>query len=463
MNLRADLRQFPDAFDPVVKRLQAVLEAMPIAVSWASVADGRILYVNHSFTEMLGYAQDDLTHIEEWVSRAYPFAEDVAQLSKQWEPYLNQEGIRSIPPMEVRIRCKNGEIKTLLHSGTILPDPGWVLVTFVDITGRKQNELALKEAERHARENQALYRLLLDISPEMTALADANRVLQYVSPAVKEITGFTAEEFLSAPWQTLLHPEDALSVRDTLESIQPGGPGRIFRYRIARKGAGYRWVEANSRAYADPQTGRLAGYVTAIRDISEQKIREDGLASKVLQMSEAATLDELTGIANRRAFNQRFDDEANRADNPRTELSLLMLDVDLFKQFNDLYGHIAGDECLKRVAEALQKTIQREPDLVARYGGEEFVVLLPGTNAAGAARAAENILAAIEGLGIEHAESPYGVLTISIGLASCCGMAPIDRGRLLEQVDAALYAAKRLGRNRICSAEDELQSDELAV
>jgi diguanylate cyclase (GGDEF)-like protein len=138
------------------------------------------------------------------------------------------------------------------------------------------------------------------------------------------------------------------------------------------------------------------------------------------------------------------------------ELSLLMLDVDLFKQFNDLYGHLAGDDCLKRVAETLKTTIQRESDLVARYGGEEFVVLLPSTNPEGAARVAENLLSAIRDLRIEHAGSPHRVLTVSIGLASCCNRtAPIDRSRLLEQVDAALYAAKRAGRNRLCFANPD--------
>jgi diguanylate cyclase (GGDEF)-like protein/PAS domain S-box-containing protein len=455
MNMRADLREFGDGSDPARLRLQALLDAMPIAVSWASVADGTILYVNHTFTETLGYALDDLSHIEDWVSSAYPFAEDVAHISTQWEPYLKRGAAGTIPPMEVRVRCKNGKVKTFLHSGTILPDPGWVLVTFVDITDRKQNELALRAAERHARENEALYRLLLDNSPEMTVLSDADRAVQYVSPAVKEITGFTAEEFLSAPWQTLLHPLDASTVSETLKAIRPGDPARIFRYRIVRKGGGYRWVEGNSRAYADPQTGLLAGYVTSIRDISEQKRREDRLAKKVRQMSEVATLDELTGIANRRAFNRRFGEEANRADGALMELSLLMLDVDLFKQFNDLYGHLAGDDCLKRVAETLKNTIQRESDLVARYGGEEFVVLLPSTNSAGAGRVAENILSAIQNLRIEHAGSPHSVLTVSIGLVSCCyGTAPIDRSLLLEQVDAAMYAAKRAGRNRICFANN---------
>lgn len=452
MDLPTERGQSSENSDPGLKRLQAVLDAMPIAVSWASIADGRILYVNHSFTELLGYAQDDLTHIDEWVSRAYPFAEDVAQLARQWEPFQNTGKAGAIPPMEVRIRSRNGEVKTLLHSGILLPESGWLLVTFVDITGRKRNELALKEAERHARENEALYRLLLDNSPEMTVLSKPDRAIQYVSPAVKEITGFSAEEFLKAPWKSLLHPEDASSVQEALQAIQLGDSARSFRYRIAQKGGGFRWVEANSRAYTDPQTGYLAGYVTAIRDIAEQKLREDRLDSKVRQMSEAASLDELTGIANRRAFNQRFAAEANRSQDACMDLSLLMLDVDLFKQFNDLYGHVAGDECLKRVAEALQSTIQRDSDLVARYGGEEFVALLPSTNPAGALRIAENILTAIRRLAIEHAGSPYSVLTVSIGLASCSGTAPVDRRRLLEQVDAALYAAKRAGRNRLCTA-----------
>ena len=449
MNLRPDLRESPGEADPELKRLQAVLEAMPVAVSWASLTDLRILYVNHAFTEMLGYRMDDLTDINAWVAMAYPFAEDVDFVTRQWEPNMQTRQLVTIPPMEVRVRCKNGEIKTLLHGGTMLPDPGWALVTFVDITDRKRNELALRDAERHARENAAVYRLLLHNSPEMTVLADAGRVVQYVSPAVEEITGFTAQEFLTAPWQMLLHPEDASSVSEALQAIQPGDSGQIFRYRIALKGGGYRWVEGNSRAYADPETGRLAGYVTAVRDISEQKMREDSLAREVRQMSEAATIDELTGIPNRRAFNRRFDDEARRQDCPRMELALLMLDVDLFKQFNDLYGHIAGDECLKRVAATLKKTIQREADLVARYGGEEFVVLLPGTNPAGATRVGENILAAVAGLGIEHSGSPYSILTVSIGVASWRGTGPIDRGGLLEEVDAALYAAKRDGRNCI--------------
>jgi diguanylate cyclase (GGDEF)-like protein/PAS domain S-box-containing protein len=455
MDVRADPSVPGNGVDPGLKALQAALDAMPIGVSWTSLADSRILYVNHAFTSMLGYTLEDLNNIEEWVAQEYPYADDVEPITALWQPYI-KEGIGGpIAPMEVRLRCKNGEIKTVLHSGTILPESGRLLVTFVDITERKRVEMALHDAERQARENEGVYRLLLDNSAEMTVLASAGGAVLYVSPAVERITGFTAAEFLAAPWQEHLHAEDLGNVRDTLLTIQPGDAGKTIRYRIAQKGGGYRWVEGKARAFADPQSGNMAGYVTAIRDISEQKMREDGLRTEIREMSQAAALDEMTGIANRQTFNQRFEMEASRAENARMDLSMLMVDVDLFKQFNDLYGHMAGDECLKRLAETLGRTIQREGDLVARFGGEEFVVLLPGTNATGAARVARNIQDAVNGMGILHEESPHAVVTVSIGAATWRGGPPVDRDELLRDVDRALYTAKWAGRNRVCFAEDK--------
>jgi diguanylate cyclase (GGDEF)-like protein/PAS domain S-box-containing protein len=454
MDVRTNLVEAGTGAEPGLNALQAALDAMPIGVSWARLADFRILYVNHAFTAMLGYTLEDLSHIEEWVAKAYPYAEDVERSTTEWEPRL-KEGIGGpIAPMEVRIRSKNGEIKTLLSSGAILPESGRVLATFVDITDRKRDELALNEAERQARENEAVYRLLLDNSPEMTVLANAQGVFQYVSPAVEAITGYTPAEFVAMRWQDFTHPEDAENVDQALRGIRPGEPGRTFRHRISQKGGGYRWVEGSVRAFADPVTGQLAGFVTAVRDIHEQKMREDRLSTEIREMSQAAALDELTGIANRRALNQRFEAEAARAENPRTDLSLLMVDVDLFKQFNDLYGHMAGDECLRRLAEALRGAIQRESDLVARFGGEEFVVLLPGTNASGAARVARNIQGAVKGMGILHEASPHAVVTVSIGAATWRGGPPVDRDELLRDVDRALYAAKWAGRNRVCFAGD---------
>jgi diguanylate cyclase (GGDEF)-like protein len=161
-------------------------------------------------------------------------------------------------------------------------------------------------------------------------------------------------------------------------------------------------------------------------------------------------LDGLTNIANRRRFDEYLGVEWRRAQREQAPVSLIMADVDYFKPFNDHYGHEAGDEVLKRVAAALDATVGRPADLVARYGGEEFVVVLPGTDAAGAARLAERLRAGVAALEIPHAHSraaPH--VTISLGVAT---LVPRREGApegLVTAADQALYEAKREGRNRM--------------
>jgi diguanylate cyclase (GGDEF)-like protein len=161
-------------------------------------------------------------------------------------------------------------------------------------------------------------------------------------------------------------------------------------------------------------------------------------------------LDGLTNIANRRRFDEYLALEWRRAQREQTPVSLIMVDVDFFKLFNDHYGHEAGDEVLKRVAAALDATAGRPADLVARYGGEEFVVVLPGTDVEGAALLAERLRASVAALEIAHAQSraaPH--VTISVGVATLVpGREGAPEG-LVTTADQALYEAKRAGRNRV--------------
>ncbi|MGB0127560.1 MAG: diguanylate cyclase [Rhodocyclaceae bacterium] len=163
--------------------------------------------------------------------------------------------------------------------------------------------------------------------------------------------------------------------------------------------------------------------------------------------------DSLTGIANRRYFDETFGREWRRAARNRKAISLVMCDVDYFKQYNDVYGHQAGDECLIQVAQCLAKQARRPGDSVMRYGGEEFAVLLPETDGRGASVLAEKIRAAVEALAIAHAGSEVGkVVTVSAGVASAVpGVAAEKQSDLLQWTDAALYEAKRLGRNQVVS------------
>ena len=172
-----------------------------------------------------------------------------------------------------------------------------------------------------------------------------------------------------------------------------------------------------------------------------------------LVMEHLLATDALTGIANRRNFDAALDREWRRCGRAGQPLSLLMIDVDHFKAYNDRFGHQRGDECLRRVARALTDCIGRPADLVARYGGEEFVCLLPEVGQRGAAKMARRMAAAIARVAIAHPDSPLGArLTVSIGVATIAEMAG-DPQSLLEFADKLLYAAKKDGRDRIVEGE----------
>ena len=169
-------------------------------------------------------------------------------------------------------------------------------------------------------------------------------------------------------------------------------------------------------------------------------------------LHELAFVDGLTGIANRRCFDERLQLEFFRSQRSGQSLALLMIDVDFFKNYNDQYGHQAGDESLRQIATVLHSNLQRSTDLVARYGGEEFACLLPDTDKKGAISIAEKLLTNIQALNIENLSSEVGsVLTISIGVAIYPSTKISLPKLLIKAADAQLYNAKQNGRNKVCS------------
>jgi diguanylate cyclase (GGDEF)-like protein len=168
-------------------------------------------------------------------------------------------------------------------------------------------------------------------------------------------------------------------------------------------------------------------------------------------------IDGLTGVHNRRFFDERLRIEWARALRQDLMLSVVLIDVDYFKRYNDHYGHGAGDDCLRRVAQCMQAVLKRPPDLLARYGGEEFVVLLPDTHAAGAAELARQLGAAVRGLALPHAQSAVSsTLTVSLGVctkpAGVALASELDAATLLKRADEALYGAKQGGRDQVVTA-----------
>lgn len=167
------------------------------------------------------------------------------------------------------------------------------------------------------------------------------------------------------------------------------------------------------------------------------------------ELKRLTSLDGLTGIANRRHFDEMLLREWRRSMRQGAEFSILMCDVDLFKAYNDTLGHHAGDDCLRQIAQALTVAMDRGGDLVARYGGEEFAIILPETSLAGGQVVAERMRQAIEALNLDHPTAPGGKITASFGLASGVAMPETDPIQLVKAADKALYEAKRAGRNQV--------------
>lgn len=208
---------------------------------------------------------------------------------------------------------------------------------------------------------------------------------------------------------------------------------------------------------------QLAGQVSLA--ITKSRLYEDLLATKARletanhELEALATADGLTGLSNRRAFDEALETEWRRATRTRKPLSLLIVDVDSFKAFNDRYGHLAGDDCLRRVAGMLALTVRRAGDVAARYGGEEFAILLPDTPLPNAAVVAEEIRRNVQMLGIPHDSSGVArVVTVSVGFASTMREGGEEANALVRAADAALYEAKTSGKNRAVAASIDVSA-----
>jgi diguanylate cyclase (GGDEF)-like protein len=190
------------------------------------------------------------------------------------------------------------------------------------------------------------------------------------------------------------------------------------------------------------------------RQIASMLLSDQRLEAANARLTELSATDGLTGIGNRRAFDSTLQTEWGRAARDATDLALLVIDVDHFKSFNDRYGHPAGDDCLRLIAEVTQRTLRRPPDFAARFGGEEFVALLPGTDEVGAREVAQRVRLAVLDACMAHEGNPIGYVTISIGAASMAPRPGDVAQKLIDLADRALYSAKQYGRNQVRAVSD---------
>jgi len=308
---------------------------------------------------------------------------------------------------------------------------------------RKRLEQALRSSEER-------FRGMAEHSWDIIVRTNTNGFREYVSPSVYETTGWSAEELIGSHFRQQVHPEDQNKVEDLLRGLIEGEHKQILQFRMERKTGGFLWLEAKARAVKDPATGELREFVAVIRDVSARVQSDEKMQEAYTRAETLALTDGLTNLGNRRSFDEMLEITWNQTAEKGTPLSLLMIDADHFKAYNDTHGHQAGDRCLRKIAEIIGGCIRQKGDFAARYGGEEFAVILPGAPSVPSQNIAERIRDIIANTQIQTSETEPELdfrITVSVGVATATAGEGMTARDLLHAADMALYAAKQGGRD----------------
>ncbi len=318
-----------------------------------------------------------------------------------------------------------------------------------------ESHLERLRAEEALRESEVRFRLLAENGSDVVTMHDLSGRVTYVSPSCERVLGFVPEELQRMTPFAIVHPEDSERLRRHLDALIRGEPVTAISCRMLHKSGRHIWLETMWRSIAS-HDGKIVRLQASARDITERKeyerqleeaqrkltVQQDRLMDANMRLEALATQDGLTGLKNRRAFEERTRDEISRARRANRPLSVMLLDIDHFKQFNDSFGHPRGDDVLREVARHITRSL-RDTDFAARYGGEEFAILLPDTEREGAHQLGERLRASIEaGQWIDRP------ITVSLGVGSISTDVVVLEA-LIEQADRALYRSKQNGRNLV--------------
>jgi diguanylate cyclase (GGDEF)-like protein/PAS domain S-box-containing protein len=357
------------------------------------------------------------------------------------------------------------EIKTFkIIKKTIKNYPDSRLVVIHDITDLKRVEDALRESEEK-------HRLLIENSHDIIYMLTSDGIFTFVSPAWTTLLGHSISQVVDKSFVLFVHPDDIPGCMLWLQKvIETGQRQEGVEYRVRHIDGSWFW-HTSSAVPLRSEAGTVIGFEGTARDITERKQAEDALRleqkllsqaqkeleetnSKLkelnLQLEKLSTVDELSGLYNRRYFDSTLSKEFSRHRRNIKPLSLIMCDIDYFKNYNDILGHQAGDRCIQLVAGALTKVATRPSDTVARYGGEEFVVILPQTDESGCKKVAELIQKEIHKMLLPHPDSAVSsTITLSFGVTTIIPDDTIKPEDVIELADKALYDSKSKGRDQI--------------
>jgi diguanylate cyclase (GGDEF)-like protein/PAS domain S-box-containing protein len=300
-----------------------------------------------------------------------------------------------------------------------------------------------------------VYRTLLESTRAIPWRIDwATMSFTYIGPQIEELLGWSPDSWRSVnDWAERIHEDDRQKTVDYCVAQSQQGIDHEADYRALTRGGDQVWIRdvVHVVRRADGSVDSLVGFMF---DITARKRAEDKILQLNNELEVLSYRDSLTGVANRRMFDTMYPVEWAKARAIGEPLSLVMIDVDYFKQYNDHYGHMQGDACLRRVAQAMDASASRSRDLCARLGGEEFVLLLPATDQDAARNVAERCRKLLAQEEIAHAHSGVGrLLTVSIGVGTIVPGPQDDPDVFHDRIDRRLYQAKSTGRDRICDAE----------
>ncbi len=314
-------------------------------------------------------------------------------------------------------------------------------------------------------DREAHLRAIVDNAVDGIIVIDSNGTVLTFNPAAEEIFGYNESEVINQCITILMPPMYALHYKEDIATHINNGRLELIGSSKEIKGMRRNGEEFFMEvSVAEVKTGTIRHFTGIVRDISKRKEQESQLlaAQAILSKNNDQLLglslrDGLTGIANRRCFDETLDSEIKRATRLGSSLSLIMFDIDHFKLYNDYYGHVEGDNCLTSLANSIADIFKRDGDLLARYGGEEFAVILPMTNNEVATKFAEVVHEKIEMLALPHAKSPTAPhVTVSLGVASLKPNKNTTASELIKLADEALYCAKSEGRNQVYSSNMKL-------
>lgn len=299
-----------------------------------------------------------------------------------------------------------------------------------------------------------VYKTLLESTKAIPWKIDwATLQFTYVGPQIEQLLGWEPASWKSVEdWATRMHPEDRQWVVDYCVSQSQSGIDHEADYRALHENGDYVWIRDVVHVVRK-SNGEVDSLIGFMFDITERKKTEEKLFQLQKELEELSFKDGLTGVANRRMFDNVIETEWLKARQNQQPLSLIIIDIDFFKEYNDCYGHLQGDDCLKQVASTLNGVAARSRDFFGRFGGEEFVMLLPETDENSAWSVAERCRQSLFKKQIPHEHSKVSqLLTISLGVSTMIPTQNDDHNELIDRADKQLYQAKQKGRNCIQSA-----------